>query len=203
MKNRAISLTLSLAVLLCAGESCHAGIFTRRSGEIFQTTREGPGPVTCHLLMFGVLCPPLGLVLFPLAAVAALVDECVISPVVDLVCLPYDLSCERHGHYLRVVDEEGKPLQGARITALSYFGSIAASTQLSELTDEDGLVYVSRISDDHYLKRMRVSKEGYCDFVDDSAYRPSRAPADERGRIVRTMTLRKAVRADRGADVRE
>ena len=109
---------LSLA-LMVALTGCKTGMFAPRTGELF------PG------LCAGVFGAPLGLGIWgaqksgyewmivfvvpglPLAAVGFVADVCVISPLVDIVCLPYDLCQPYHGCYLRIVDEDGRPVQGA------------------------------------------------------------------------------------------
>ena len=73
-----------------------ASLFSERSGEIFQATREGPGELALGLIYVGVIIPPVGLATVPAGIAVAAVDELVVSPVVDLCCLPYDLAQPRH-----------------------------------------------------------------------------------------------------------
>ena len=62
---------------------------------------------------FGYLVALAGL---PLALPAYIVDECVMSPLTDIVCLPYDLCQPNHGFYIRIVDEDGKPVPNMRVS---------------------------------------------------------------------------------------
>ena len=101
-----------VAVSAIAGmlAGCKSGVLAPRSGELFQTTRMGPGKVTkacCGLTLGGLFIAsegrPAGYLVaiagLPLAIPALIVDECVVSPLTDIVCLPYDLCQPNHGFY--------------------------------------------------------------------------------------------------------
>ena len=117
-----LSLTLVMALT-----GCKTGMFAPRTGQLFQTTRMCPGPgsfVYTAPLMVGVWgvqksggewTIPIGIVGLPIAAAGFVVDECVVSPLVDLVCLPYDLCQPKRSFYIRVVDEFGKPISGVKV----------------------------------------------------------------------------------------
>lgn len=194
---RRIAVCMFTIGVLCS--VCQAKVFSPRSGEIFQTTREGPGPATWYPFYFGALCPPLGIVLIPVALCMAIADECVVSPVVDLVCLPYDLLCPRHGYVVRFVDEEGIPVSGVTFTATSHYGCDAMSSDISDVSDEAGEINISRLAKNHYINRVCATKEGYYDFSpylkpgygDVFTFRPSRAMPGEDGRIVCQLLIRK------------
>ena len=113
------------AILGLAG--CKSGVLAPRSGELFQTTRMGPGEATmvCSSVTLGGLLAaseghPAGYLLalagLPLAIPAFIVDECVVSPLTDIVCLPYDLCQPNHAFYIRIVDEDGKPVPKVRVS---------------------------------------------------------------------------------------
>ena len=187
-----ISACVSVLCAVCSG--CRTIGLTPRSGEIFQTTREGPGPMAMYPIFFGALCLPLGFVLLPVGFCLAIVDECVISPAVDLVCLPYDLSCPRHGYFVRFIDEEGNPVPGVKFTASSYWKY--NDSRISKVTDDSGEIYISRLSRDHYIANLGASKEGYYDFKTGRgfSFRPSKATPGEDGRIVCQQMIRKRVK---------
>ena len=155
---------LLAAVVLLVSGGCQSmkenGMLSPRSGELFQTTRMGPGKVTevcCMLTVgglfaaserhsFGYLVAIAGL---PLAIPALVVDECVVSPLTDIVCLPYDLCQPNHGFYIRIVDEDGKPVPNVRVSG----GVDTGMDNLLELdessfdgkTDKAGEFLVSRL----------------------------------------------------------
>ena len=117
-----LSLTLVMALT-----GCKTGMFAPRTGQLFQTTRMCPGPgsfvYTAPLMVWvwgvqkrgGEWTIPIGIVGLPIAAAGFVVDECVVSPLVDLVCLPYDLCQPKRSFYIRVVDEFGKPISGVKV----------------------------------------------------------------------------------------
>ena len=91
-----------------------ASLFSERSGEIFQATREGPGELALGLIYVGVIIPPVGLATVPAGIAVAAVDELVVSPVVDLCCLPYDLVQPRPALVLLVAIRPAPPRDNAR-----------------------------------------------------------------------------------------
>ncbi len=123
--NRQMVVAAVAAMMLFGG--CKTGMFAPRSGELFQTTRMCPGPganVYMAPLMMGVWgvqkrggewTIPIGIVGIPIAAAGFVVDECVVSPLVDLVCLPYDLCQPERRFYFRIVDEFGHPVPDAKV----------------------------------------------------------------------------------------
>jgi len=68
--------------------------------------------------------------------------------VAAVVCLPYDLSLPHHGFYIRIVDEDGNPIPGARISGdivNDDDSHLMSTTDLSGTTDENGEFYVGRL----------------------------------------------------------
>ena len=129
--------------------SASAAVFEPRSGELFQTTRNGPGEIALYQLVFGAFTFPIGLPLIITGGACAIVDELVVFPVIDLVCLPYDLSQPRHGYFIRVTDDDGNPLEGVKFSVLSHDGAFLG--RIDEVTDERGEIYVSRLARSHYI----------------------------------------------------
>lgn len=180
--------------------SASAGVFEPRSGELFQTTRNGPGDVAMFQFALGALTFPVGLPLIITGSACALVDELVIFPVVDLVCLPYDLSQPRHGYFIRVTDDDGNPLEGVKLSAYCGNGGMF-SGRIDEVTDERGEIYVSRLENNHYLNSVYLSKDGFYDSNEHVnwhaaklSFSPSKAKPGEDGRIVWDLKLRKICR---------
>jgi len=101
---------MGMAVAALAPMLAFGGMFSGRSGEIFQTTREGPGAASLGLIYIGVMAPPIGILTVPAGIAVGLVDELVVSPAVDLVCLPYDLLQPHHGFVVRISDADGRPV---------------------------------------------------------------------------------------------
>ena len=154
---------LLAAVVLLASGGCQSmkenGILSPRSGELFQTTKMGTGVVasSCgfptalgwlsmqkgHLIGL-----PVAIIFSPFAIVAPVLDLGVVSPLTDLACLPYDLSQPQHGFYIRIVDEDGKPIPGAQISGSvenDEDSHLLSTTDLSGTTDEAGEFYVGRL----------------------------------------------------------
>lgn len=177
--------------------SASAAVFEPRSGELFQTTRGGPGAIASYQMVFGVLTFPIGLPLIITGGACAIVDELVVFPFIDLVCLPYDLSQPRHGYFIRVTDDDGNPLEGVKFSA--YSGSSGMfSGRVDEVTDERGEIYVSRLEKSHYLSYVYLSKDGFYDsnahvnwYGAQLSFCPAKAKPGEDGRIVWNLKLRK------------
>lgn len=207
---------ISCVMLLLSGCWTANGVFAPRSGEIFQTTRMGPGPIGVFpILIFGgslieanrswtrgsgvvksVLSFPLLLLVPPIM----LADECVVSPAVDLVCLPYDLLQPNHGFVIRIVDDDGRPVAGAKID-----GSVSrkngewflyAGDAIHETTNEKGEVFVSRLYD-RKVSCLMVEKEGFQNRT--VSFEPVALSQDADGRLVATCTLVR-VNAPKGED---
>ena len=154
---------LLAAVVLLASGGCQSmkenGIFSPRSGELFQTTKMGTGVVASSCVFptaLGWLSMqkghliglPVAIIFSPFAIVAPVLDLGVVSPLTDLACLPYDLSQPQHGFYIRIVDEDGKPIPGAQISGSvenDGYGHLLSTTDLSGTTDEAGEFYVGRL----------------------------------------------------------
>ena len=154
-----IKVTAIAAMALCLA-GCKSGMLAPRSGELFQTTRMGPGKATeacCMVSVWGLFAASerhsfgylVALAGLPLALPAYIVDECIMSPLTDIVCLPYDLCQPNHGFYIRIVDEDGKPVPNMRV-----YGSVDTGIDnLLELdessfdgkTDDAGEFLVSRL----------------------------------------------------------
>ena len=108
MKRVMIVITMMLPLMT------FASLFSERSGEIFQATREGPGELALGLIYVGVFIPPVGIATVPAGIAVAAVDELVVSPVVDLCCLPYDLAQPRPALVLLVAIRPAPPRDDAR-----------------------------------------------------------------------------------------
>ena len=149
------------------------GMLAPRSGEIFQTTRMGMGngARACSFLTASGLIAvsegrpigwPFAIIGLPFAAVGFVLDEVIISPLTDFVCLPYDLMQPNHGFYIRIVDEEGKPLPHARIEGYVKNQDSALpweKKRFSGETDDVGEFYVSRLF--NLTGGFRVTAAGY------------------------------------------
>lgn len=186
-----------LLALASAEVRAQPQILEPRSGELFQTTRSGPGDIASFQMAAGVFLFPVGLPLIVTGGVCAIVDELVVSPVVDLVCLPYDLSRPRHGYFIRVTDDEGRPVAGAELSAVSHVSHIS-SVSMKEVTDDHGEIYASRLSRQHYIDNIRLSKDGFYESSSvvnlrsaRTSFRPSEARPDADGRIVFNLRLRR------------
>ena len=103
----------TIIIMMLAPLIAWASLFSERSGEIFQATREGPGELALGLFCVGVLVPPIGLATVPAGIAVAAVDELVVSPVVDLCCLPYDLAQPRPALVLLVAIRPAPPRDDA------------------------------------------------------------------------------------------
>ena len=158
---------LLAAVVLLVSGGCQSmkenGILSPRSGELFQTTKMGMGVVASSCVFptaLGWLAMqkghliglPVAIIFSPFAIVAPVLDLGVVSPLTDLACLPYDLSQPQHGFYIRIVDEDGKPIPGAQISGSvendgynDWYGHLLSTTDLSGTTDEAGEFYVGRL----------------------------------------------------------
>ena len=171
-----------------------ASLFSERSGEIFQATREGPGELALGLFCVGVLVPPIGLATVPAGIAVAAVDELVVSPVVDLCCLPYDLAQPRHGFVLRVRDADGKPVSGA-----SFFANMSTRSHIEdvirETTDENGEIFIPKLN--HVaLKFVTISADGCYDYreYDGPWHCVYEKQPGEDGRIVLDFVMKRKIR---------
>ena len=172
---------LLAAVALLASGGCQSmkenGMLSPRSGELFQTTKMGTGVVASCCVFptaMGWLAMqeghliglPVAIIFSPFAIVAPVLDLGVVSPLTDLVCLPYDLSQPQHGFYIRIVDEEGKPIPGARISGSVENDEdmhLLSTTDLCGTTDEAGEFYVGRLFKCH--GSMSVKAPGYAPWL--------------------------------------
>lgn len=200
----AFTLLVCVAVSICGCTSMKEnGMLSSRSGELFQTTRMGPGKVTefCSALTLGGLFAfsegrPLGLPIaiigLPFAVPALVLDELVVSPLTDIVCLPYDLCQPNHGFYIRIVDAEGKPVPGIEVSGgvnnkkaeFDFFG-----TSFSEKTDDSGEVYVSRLFN---LKGgFNVRGSGWVPWFYSKTIDLDKAKRESDGRIVCQYSVRR------------
>ena len=160
MKPFARMVLVSSLALVTMFSGCKTGMFAPRSGELFQTTRMGPGKTTescCMVTVWGLFAASEGhsfgylvaLAGLPLALPAYIVDECVMSPLTDIVCLPYDLCRPNHGFYIRIVDENGKPVPNVRVSG-SVGNGMDNLLELDKssfdgMTDNAGEIFVSRL----------------------------------------------------------
>ena len=149
---------VTILLLAAVVGGCKSSIVAPRTGEYFQATRMGPGCCMClygGLFLGGAMlasegdCPVLGVPICiigaPIAAAGFVADECVLSPLVDILCLPYDLCQPNHGFYIRIVDEEGNPLPGVAIEGTVDHG-FHMYADISGKTDAAGEFYVNRLS---------------------------------------------------------
>ena len=188
MKRVMIVITMMLPLMT------FASLFSERSGEIFQATREGPGELSLGLFYVGVLIPPVGLATVPAGIAVAAVDELVVSPVVDLCCLPYDLAQPRHGFVLRVRDADGKPVAGAR-----FFANMSTRSHIEdvirETTDEKGEIFIPKLN--HVaLKFVTISADGCYDYreYDGPWHCVYEKQPGEDGRIVLDFVMKRKIR---------
>ena len=184
----------TIIIMMLAPLIAWASLFSERSGEIFQATREGPGELALGLFYVGVLVPPIGLATVPAGIAVAAVDELVVSPVVDLCCLPYDLAQPRHGFVLRVRDAEGKPVSGA-----SFFANMSTRSHIEdvirETTDENGEIFVPKLNR-VALKFVSISVDGYYRYREyDGPWHCvyEKQPGDD-GRIVLDFVMKRKIR---------
>ena len=191
-----ITLVSSLA-LATMFSGCKTGLFAPRSGELSQTARLCPGaglyisPAPLMVWVWGVQkrggewTIPIGIVGLPIAAVGFVVDECVVSPLVDLVCLPYDLCQPYHGCYLRIVDEDGRPVQGAKIHG--HFDLVGKA--FSGTTDAVGEFKINRLHD--VKGHFWASCDNHASWYQSRDFDVANAKAESDGKIVFQYTLSK------------
>jgi len=193
---RWISMVFVVIVLLSATTKLFGAFDSPRSGEIFQTTREGPGEVAMGLIGYGMIIPPLGIVSIPAGIAVAAVDELVVSPVIDLVCLPYDLMQERHGFVIRVRDYDGKPVEGASFWSWLSANSLLDDT-IKETTDENGEIFVPKLNKASF-SRVEIRKSGFYDYREhdgEQHYKVYEKDPGDDGRIVFDFTIKRKIRS--------
>ena len=184
---------LFIAVVLLVSGGCQSmkenGMLSPRSGELFQTTKMGTGVVASSCVfptLLGwyyvqegdLIGLPIAIVSSPFAIVASILDLGVVSPLTDLACLPYDLSQPQHGFYIRIVDEDGKPILGAKISgSVENDGDLhlLSATDLSGTTDEAGEFYVGRLF--RCKGSMEAKASGYAPWLKSKSIR---LPKNER-----------------------
>ena len=194
---------LSVLLIALGVCGCKSSFLAPRTGEYFQTTRMGPGNSFCAYglplfvgagcLMSGgpavVLGIPLVAVGIPVAGVGFVADVCVVSPMVDLVCLPYDLCQSNHGFYIRIVDENGRPLPGVTVKGTVNHG-FHMDADISGTTDEFGELYVNRLSfEDFRINFWSAERAGK---RNSGFQKQEDLKADQDGRYVFQFTLAKA-----------
>lgn len=181
---------LILAGLVCSLSSS-ADIFSERHGEVFQATREGPGTIAMVPVVLGVVLLPTAPVMFPLAAALAIVDEGVVSPTVDLICLPWDLSCPQHGFYVRVVDELGIPVGGATISGRWSTG-IHCGRLENFVTNDSGEIYKTRLSPNYGIIVESVEIDGRVVLSNANIHiRPTTIEPSSDGRLIYELVIHK------------
>ena len=172
---------LLAAVVLLASGGCQSmkenGMLSPRSGEVFQTTKMGMG-VVASSCVFSTLIGwfyvqkgdliglPVAIICSPFAIVAPVLDLGVVSPLTDLACLPYDLSQPQHGFYIRIVDEDGKPIPGVHISGSvenDEDSHLLSTTDLSGTTDESGEFYVGRLF--RCIGSVQTKASGYAPWL--------------------------------------
>ena len=133
-----------------------------------------------------VLGIPLVAVGIPVGGVGFVADVCVASPLVDLACLPYDLCRPNHGFYIRIVDENGRPLPGVKVEGVLKHG-FEMKADISGTTDESGELYVSRLSFENFW--IRFWSEEHADKCGSGSQMQEDLKADQDGRYVFQFTL--------------
>lgn len=183
-----------IAVAALAPMLAFGGMFSGRSGEIFQTTREGPGVVSLGLIYIGVMVPPVGILTVPAGIAVGLVDELVISPAVDLVCLPYDLLQPHHGFVVRMRDADGQPVAGAKVHAQLQTGGHMGGV-IKGTTDAKGELFVSKMNKVTF-NYLHVQAEGCHDYREYTGnnHKVDKSLAGADGRIVFDFVIKRKVR---------
>ena len=141
---------------------------------------------------FGYLVAIAGL---PLAIPALVVDECVVSPLTDIVCLPYDLCQPNHGFYIRIVDEDGKPVPNVRVSG-SVDTGMDDLLELDEssfdgMTDNAGEIFVSRLFGKP-TGSFRASAPGYMPWYWGRTIKLDGVKPESDGRIVLQYVVKKS-----------
>ena len=193
---RWISMVFVVVVLLSATTKLFGAFDSPRSGEIFQTTREGPGEIAMGLIGYGIMIPPFGIVSIPAGIVVAVVDELVVSPVIDLACLPYDLMQERHGFVIRVRDCDGRPVEGASFWSFLSTNSVLVDN-INEMTDENGEIFVPKLNKASF-SRVEIRKSGFYDYREhdgEQHYKVYEKDPGDYGRIVFDFTIKRKIRS--------
>ncbi len=178
------------------------GMLAPRSGEIFQTTRMGvgKGAEAFSFLMDGGLMAmsggnpigilfgiPLVVIGLPIEAAGVVLDEMIVSPLTDLVCLPYDLTLPNHGFYIRIVGEDGKPLPHVKIEG---YVKNRETERFSGETDDAGEFYIDRL---HNLTgSFRATARGYKPWYESRDIKLDLSKKDPDGRIVIEYALQKS-----------
>ena len=185
---------MGMAVAALAPMLAFGGMFSGRSGEIFQTTREGPGAASLGLIYIGVMAPPIGILTVPAGIAVGLVDELVVSPAVDLVCLPYDLLQPHHGFVVRISDADGRPVAGAKVHAELQTGGIMGGV-INGTTNAKGELFVSKMNKASF-KFLHVQAEGCHDYREytGNTHKVDKALAGDDGRIVFDFVMKRKVR---------
>lgn len=192
---------ISVLLLAVAVGGCKNTMFAPRTGEIFQTTRMGPGfGAFAYMLptVFGLGiaaeadCPILGIPIailgLPIAAVGFVADECVVSPIVDMICLPYDLCQSNHGFYIRIVDEDDCPLSEVSLEG-TLIHDLGWDAEFSGRTNSAGEFYVSRLSFERGWFRGHM--EGRPDWWDTRSVKAEELKPGPDGRYVFTFKMLK------------
>ena len=192
------------AAMLCLA-GCKSGMLAPRSGELFQTTRMGPGEATivCSYVTLGGLVAaseghPVGLLFavvgLPFAVPAFVLDECVVSPLTDLVCLPYDLCQPNHGFYIRIVDEDGRPVTNMKIKGSvknrEDYAVLFGESSFDGETDAAGEFYVSRLF--NLGGNFRASAPGYMPWFFPRNIKLDGVKPEADGRVVLQYVVKKS-----------
>ena len=186
---------LLVTSITMASIMAQAAINSPRSGEIFQTTREGPGLYAPVYVLYGLFTPVVGWVtLLPAGIAIGVVDELVVSPAIDLVCLPYDLMQPHHGFTIRVRDAEGEPVKGAKFSAEMETAATWIQGSVCEVTDARGEIYVSKLNR-VVLKQITIEKDGYYSYGDWNGRKIDNIKPDAEGRLVLDFVMKRKVRS--------
>lgn len=198
---------IAIVALLAAG-GCQSmkenGMLSPRSGELFQTTKMGTGVVASSCVfptLMGrfyvqkghLIGLPVAIIFSPFAIVAPVLDLGVVSPLTDLACLPYDLSQPQHGFYIRIVDEDGKPISGVHISGSVENDEdihLLSTTDFSGMTDEAGEFYVGRLF--KCKGSFRASAPGYMPWYWGRKIKLDGVKPEADGRIVLQYGVKKS-----------
>lgn len=177
-----------------------SGCMTARTGEFYQETKAARIGAWWKLTADDGQFHIYSVVSVPVKLLFQGVDVFVLNPLWDTVMLPVDAFYPEHGQTLRIVDEDGKPVQGAGVMVDgNYVGdgwadyTLSTSTRDVGVTDEDGRVTIRRRNRNHALFDCLIAAEGYHKrrvilHADRAAFAPK---PDEKGRPVIALTVQR------------
>lgn len=139
------------------------GCTAPRTGVYFQSTKsDGNDNIWGGLAYIGIMELPFVLptiICLPSAWIGYTLDHYVLSPVYDVVNLPYDYYLRSTGPYIKVVDTRGRPIPQAQVNAPIATG--IGSFNFSGETDGRGLFYIPLSWRSSSLGRGEVKADGF------------------------------------------